>query len=377
MGNASFARWADNAIGPSFFFTHYSFFAFYDICHKQTSSWSSNWLLPPLDIVFSFPYHILEVVMPITIKTENIHKKYAGQKTKVALDSIDLQIGTGKLFGLVGSDGAGKTTLLRILSTVMVQTSGLASIAGFDTRKDAEKIRQIIGYMPQEFSQYGDLSLEENLAFFAEIQRVPKAKVKESIDRTLEFTHLTPFRDRAAGKLSGGMKKKLALGCALIHAPQVLILDEPSTGVDPVSRGEFWTILSGVVKDGVTVLVSTPYMDEAQRCNEVGMLHEGKLLSVGTPDEITNSLPFETIEVKAKPRKQMREVVEQTSGILSWHPVGDRLRINTVNHNAQQVLDDLEKGFIQADLHISFLRSVNKTMEDAFVSMVSQEGQTE
>jgi len=314
--------------------------------------------------------------MPITIKTENIHKKYAGQKTKIALDSINLEIESGKLFGLVGSDGAGKTTLLRILSTVMPQTSGQASIAGFDTRKDAEKIRQIIGYMPQEFSQYGDLSLEENLAFFAEIQRVPKSKVKESIDRTLEFTHLTPFRDRTAGKLSGGMKKKLALGCALIHAPQVLILDEPSTGVDPVSRGEFWTILSGVVKDGVTVLVSTPYMDEAQRCNEVGMLHEGKLLRVGTPDEITNSLPFETIEVKAKPRKQMREVVEQTSGIRSWHPVGDRLRINTVDHNVQQVLDDLEKGFNQANLQISFLRSVNNTMEDAFVSMVSQEGQT-
>jgi len=326
-----------------------------------------------LTLSASFPYHILEVVMPITINAEKITKKYSGQKTKIALDSIDLQVESGHLFGLVGSDGAGKTTLLRILSTVMPQTSGQASIAGYDTHKDAEEIRKIIGYMPQEFSQYGDLSVDENLTFFAQIQRVPKAKINVRIDQILEFTHLTPFRDRPAGKLSGGMKKKLALGCAMIHSPQVLILDEPSTGVDPVSRGEFWTILSSVVKDGVTVLVSTPYMDEAQRCHEVGMLHEGKLLTVGTPEQITASLPFETIEVKAKPRKQMREVVSRTPGVLSWHPVGDRLRINTSTDDAQQVLTSLEEGFDQANLQIYLLHQVNKTMEDAFVSMVGQE----
>lgn len=308
------------------------------------------------------------------IKSEKLHKQYRGQKTKVALGSIDLEIESGQLFGLVGSDGAGKTTLLRILSTVLPPTSGQATIAGFDTRRNAEDIRKIIGYMPQEFSQYSDLSLEENLAFFAQIQSVPRAKLKESIDRTLEFTHLSPFRNRPAGKLSGGMKKKLALGCAMIHSPRLLILDEPSTGVDPVSRGEFWTILAGIVKEGVTVLVSTPYMDEAQRCHKVGMLHEGKLLTVGTPEQITQSLPFETIEVKAKPRKQMREVVASTPGIISWNPIGDRLRINTTKNDGDRVMTELEHGFTRSNLQISFLHKVNKTMEDAFVSMVSQEG---
>lgn len=311
--------------------------------------------------------------MEITIQTKGINKKYRNQNGRVALSDVNLSVQKGSLFGIIGSDGAGKTTLLRILSTVLPASSGSATLAGLDVRKQAEDIRKILGYMPQEFSQYQDLSLQENLNFFADIQQVPAIHKKERIDRMLEFTHLSKFRDRAAGKLSGGMKKKLALACAMVHNPQVLILDEPSTGVDPVSRGEFWNILANIVKDGVTVLISTPYMDEADRCNEVGMLYEGRLLRTGTPEEITQSLPFETLEVKATPRKRMREIVDQTPEILNWNPVGDRLRVAINPGEQDEVMKKLRSQFDAEAMPVRVLRPVRKTMDDAFIDMVSNQ----
>ncbi len=311
--------------------------------------------------------------MEIAIQTKGINKKYRNQNGRAALTDLNLSVKKGSLFGIIGSDGAGKTTLLRILSTVLQASSGSAFLAGLDVRKQPEDIRKILGYMPQEFSQYPDLSLQENLNFFADIQQVPANLKKERIDRMLEFTHLAKFRDRAAGKLSGGMKKKLALACAMVHNPQVLILDEPSTGVDPVSRGEFWNILANIVKDGVTVLISTPYMDEADRCNEVGMLYEGRLLRAGTPEEITQSLPFETLEVKATPRKRMREIVDQTPEILNWNPVGDRLRIAINPGEQDRVMETLRNQFDAEAMPVRVLRPVRKTMDDAFIDMVSNQ----
>ena len=311
--------------------------------------------------------------MEITIQTKGINKKYRNQNGRVALSDVNLSVQKGSLFGIIGSDGAGKTTLLRILSTVLPASSGSATLAGLDVRKQAEDIRKILGYMPQEFSQYPDLSLQENLNFFADIQQVPAIHKKERIDRMLEFTHLSKFRDRVAGKLSGGMKKKLALACAMVHNPQVLILDEPSTGVDPVSRGEFWNILANIVKDGVTVLISTPYMDEADRCNEVGMLYEGSLLRTGTPEKITQSLPFETLEVKATPRKRMREIVDQTPEILNWNPVGDRLRVAIKPGEQDEVMKKLKSQFDAEAMPVRVLRPVRKTMDDAFIDMVSNQ----
>lgn len=311
--------------------------------------------------------------MEIAIQTKGINKKYRNQNGRAALTDLDLSVKKGSLFGIIGSDGAGKTTLLRILSTVLQASSGSAFLAGLDVRKQPEDIRKILGYMPQEFSQYPDLSLQENLNFFADIQQVPANLKKERIDRMLEFTHLAKFRDRAAGKLSGGMKKKLALACAMVHNPQVLILDEPSTGVDPVSRGEFWNILANIVKDGVTVLISTPYMDEADRCNEVGMLYEGRLLRAGSPEEITQSLPFETLEVKATPRKRMREIVDQTPEILNWNPVGDRLRIAINPGGQDEVMEKLRSQFDAEAMPVRVLRPVRKTMDDAFIDMVSNQ----
>lgn len=314
--------------------------------------------------------------MENAIQVNGINKRYRTQNGRSALIDINFEVSKGSLFGLIGSDGAGKTTLLRILSTVLPASSGKATLAGLDVRKQAEEIRKILGYMPQDFSQYPDLSLEENLSFFADIQRVPANQKKQRIEQMLEFTHLSRFRSRSAGKLSGGMKKKLALACAMVHDPQILILDEPSVGVDPVSRGEFWNILASIVKTGVTVLISTPYMDEADRCNEVGMLYEGRLLRTGAPDEITQSLPFESLEVKATPRKKMREIVSQTPGILGWNPVGDRLRIAVKADDQQAVIDCLKRQFDAEAMSVHLLRPVRKTMDDAFVEMViSQEGE--
>ena len=310
------------------------------------------------------------------IRVEGISKRYPGQKEKLALDKIRFNVPQGSLYGIIGPDGAGKTTLLRILSSVMLQSSGKASVLGFDTRRKAEEIRKLIGYMPQEFSQYPDLNLIENLNFFADIQGVSKAQKQERIEKMLALTNLSDFRQRAAGNLSGGMKKKLALSCAMVHNPQVLILDEPTTGVDPVSRAEFWSLLSTIVKDGVTVLISTPYMDEAERCSMVGILYDGKVLKEGTPEALTHALPFNIIEVKAKPRKQMREVVSQTDGILSWNPVGDRLRLSVPAAKERSISHELERGFRKQKLDLQILRSARKTMEDVFVTIVEdQEGQ--
>jgi ABC-2 type transport system ATP-binding protein len=312
--------------------------------------------------------------MTIMIESSELSKRFAGLK-KPALQDVQLSVPAGSLYGLVGPDGAGKTTLLRIISGVMPPSSGSVKIAGYDVQKEAARIRPLMGYMPQEFSQYPDLSLEENLDFFAQIQRVPLDKKAERIRFLLEFTQLAPFAKRRAGKLSGGMKKKLALACAMVHSPRLLILDEPSTGVDPLSRRELWALLGQVVQEGVTVLLSTPYMDEAERCSNVGMLFEGHLMVSGAPGEITAKLPFEILEVKARPRKLMRAVVDATEGIMDWYPVGDRLRVATKGNGSQPIVQErLSAAFKESNAALQTLRPARKTMEDAFVHFVREEG---
>jgi ABC-2 type transport system ATP-binding protein len=262
-----------------------------------------------------------------------------------------------------------------MLASVMEPSGGDAWIAGCDVRKDPEQVRRRIGYMPQNFSLYPDLSVTENLNFFADIFRVPATDKESRITNMLGFTHLEPFRDRRAGKLSGGMKKKLALACAMVHSPEILLLDEPSTGVDPVSRQELWRILTDVVQQGVTVMLSTPYMDEAERCHQVGILYDGHLLTSGTPAELVSRLPFSIIEVKAKPRKEMRRVVTETGGIQQWRTVGDRLRLSIINENGnvKTVMKTLDQRFKKEKLEVVMLRTERPDMEDVFVSLVSDE----
>lgn len=313
--------------------------------------------------------------METVIEAQALTKRYPTQNGSNAIENLDFSIPKGQLYGLVGPDGAGKTTTLRILSTVMSQSSGSAHIAGYNIKTEAEKIRSRIGYMPQNFSLYPDLSVIENLNFFANLNHVTKERKKIRIPEMLAFTRLDCFRSRRAGKLSGGMKKKLALACALIHSPEVLLLDEPSTGVDPVSRRELWSILAEVVKQGVTVMVSTPYMDEAERCHQVGMLYQGQMLTSGKPEDLEAKLPFDIVEVKARPRKAMRSIVSQTKDILEWRPVGDRLRLAVPNNNStsKHVIKKLNSRFQKMGLDVHILRKSKKTMEDVFVYRAAEQ----
>ncbi|MDR2854008.1 MAG: ABC transporter ATP-binding protein, partial [Prevotellaceae bacterium] len=221
------------------------------------------------------------------ISIKNISKTYTQKLHKAkALDDISLDIGRGELFGLIGPDGAGKTSLFRILTTLIEADAGTATVAGFDVSCDMLQIRSCAGYMPGRFSLYQDLSIEENLNFFADIF---DTSIEENYDLIRDiYVQIEPFKTRRAGKLSGGMKQKLALCCALIHKPEVLFLDEPTTGVDPVSRKEFWAILKKLNADGMTIMVSTPYMDEAKLCGRIALIQGGKILSVDTPQAIVN-----------------------------------------------------------------------------------------
>ena len=308
------------------------------------------------------------------VEAKGLTKRYPAQREGNAIENINLIVPSGQMFGLIGPDGAGKSTTLRILSTVLTYTRGEVKIGGLDLRKEPEKIRKKIGYMPQTFSLYPDLSVEENLNFFANINHVSAKLKEERIEQMLTFTRLQRFTQRRAGALSGGMKKKLALACALIHAPDVLILDEPSTGVDPVSRRELWTMLAGVVQSGVTILVSTPYMDEAERCHKVGIIYQGKLLVIGAPLDLENDLPFDILEVKAKPRKVMREIVEDLDGVIDWRPVGDRLRLSARSRDVDKILRKFGRRLKNSGAEIRLLRRATKTMEDVFVHQVKSLG---
>src|SRR5436190_9993218 len=222
-----------------------------------------------------------------SVVVENIIKTYGKKKEVAALSDVSFNVEQGELFGIIGPDGAGKTSLFRILTTLLLADSGTATVDGFDVVKDYKSIRNRVGYMPGKFSLYPDLSVEENLNFFATIFNT---SIKENYDLIKDiYIQIEPFKDRKAGKLSGGMKQKLALSCALIHRPSVLFLDEPTTGVDAVSRKEFWEMLKGLKKQGITILVSTPYMDEANLCDRVALIQSGKILTVDTPVNIVES----------------------------------------------------------------------------------------
>jgi ABC-2 type transport system ATP-binding protein len=309
--------------------------------------------------------------MQAAIEVNTLTKHYFHQNGS-AIEGLSFSIHKGELFGLVGPDGAGKTTTMRILSTVLPPSSGSAAIFGFDVKTKAENARAKIGYMPQNFSLYPDLTVIENLNFFADINHVSRELKQERIKEMLTFTRLEGFQNLRSNNLSGGMKKKLALACSLIHEPQVLLLDEPSTGVDPVSRRELWVILAKVVQQGVTVLITTPYMDEAERCNRVGIIHQGQLLTTGSPAELESSVPFEVIEVKAKPRKTIREVVQDSKDILDWRPVGDRLRLSVTN--SQSSLRSLKRKVSETGLEVKVLRPARVSMEDVFVYYMGRNG---
>jgi ABC-2 type transport system ATP-binding protein len=285
-----------------------------------------------------------------------------------AVDGLDLAAPAGKIYGLVGPDGAGKTTTIRVLCGALRPDAGTARIAGFDVARDPEAVRRRIGYVAQRFSLYGDLTVRENILFFADVYRVPAAERPALLARLLEFSRLTDFQRRPADALSGGMKQKLALACALVHRPDVLLLDEPTTGVDPVSRREFWSILrEAVVRDGMTIFVSTPYMDEAERCHTVGFMRDGRLLAHGAPRELQRLVPGMVLEVRVTPRVAGDQALRSFPGVRDVQVFGDRLHLIAAAEIAEPAL---RAHLAAAAVELHSIRAVAPSMEDVFMQLV-------
>lgn len=306
----------------------------------------------------------------IAISVKGLKKSF---DSTVAVDDMSFEVREGEIFGLLGPDGAGKTTTMRILTGIMDSDGGSASVAGYDVAKQAELMKLEIGYMPQRFSLYGDLTVEENLMFFARLYQVPERERREKEASLLEFSRLTPYRKRLAQNLSGGMKQKLALACTLIHTPKVLFLDEPTTGVDPVSRREFWRILYDLLRQGVTLIVSTPYMDEAERCSRVALIDKGKLVVCDTPENLKQRLKGEIVEIVASPIREAYTVAQPFPNITDVRMFGDRLHVRM--QNAEITLPGLLELLNNAKIEVQSSRTISPGLEDVFMDMVS--GRTE
>ncbi len=303
-----------------------------------------------------------------TIETRGLTRVFGAAR---AVDGLDLRIERGELFGLVGPDGAGKTTTLRLLAAIMDPTAGWARVAGFDTRRQTEAIKRHIGYMSQQFSLYGDLSVWENLNFFADVFGVRGHVRAERIDRLLDFANLKPFRDRRAMHLSGGMQKKLALACTLVHQPHIVLLDEPTTGVDPVSRREFWDILTELHIAGATIVVSTPYMDEAERCTRVGLLHQGRLIVCDTPERIQAMVEGELIALR--PANVLRAAAELAAvpGVRETQVYGDRVHVFVDDAGAR--MGEIARHLEMAGIAFTDLQREQPRMEQAFISLIARQ----
>ena len=305
-----------------------------------------------------------------TIRTVGLTRAFDG---KTAVDNLNLSVQQGEVYGLVGPDGAGKTTIMRLLAGVMKPTAGDAWVNGNNTISDSRELKKQISYMPQRFGLYSDLTVQENIDFYADLYNVPQQIREQKITELLAFSNMEPFSDRQAGKLSGGMKQKLALACALVHTPKVLLLDEPTNGVDPLSRRDFWKILYKLLEEGVTIFVSTAYLDEAERCTRVGLLHQGKLIVSGTPDEVKNQMRGVLVEVICKePRKVMDALISQLTP-LSAGLFGAKIHLlleGDSKEALQSVKDSLRDITVDAEAAI-----VLPSLEDVFISMsMPQEG---
>jgi ABC-type multidrug transport system ATPase subunit len=302
--------------------------------------------------------------MEPSVKISGIVKKY---QQVTALDHLSLNVDKGEIFGFIGPDGAGKTTLFRILTTLLLPDAGNAVVEGFDVVKDYKKIRQIAGYMPGRFSLYQDLSVEENLNFFASIF---KSSVKENYYLIKDiYQQIEPFKTRPAGKLSGGMKQKLALSCALIHKPVVLFLDEPTTGVDAVSRKEFWDMLGKLRQEGITILVSTPYMDEASRCDRVALIQEGKILSVDTPAGIIRSYENTLLAVKSANMYQLLFDILEFPGIIRAYRSGEFIHAAVTEEVKMQ--ESLEKFLFEKGHEQLIVKTIIPNVEDSFMALMN------
>lgn len=291
-----------------------------------------------------------------------------------AVNGLDLEVEGGEIFGLIGPDGAGKTTTIRLLAGVMLPDAGSVRILGFDTRRQVERLRHLVGYMPQRFSLYGDLSVQENLGFVADVFGVRGPERRRRISRLLEFARLTEFAHRRAAALSGGMQKKLALAGTLVHAPKVILLDEPTTGVDPISRREFWDILANLHVEGVTILVSTPYMDEAERCSRVGLMFEGQIVECAAPGALHDRVPGDLLALWTPDVMGARKAVASVAGVLEVQTYGELLHVFV--EDADEQLPSVLAALQVAGVPILDAKRTMPRVEEAFISLIRRRRQT-
>jgi ABC-2 type transport system ATP-binding protein len=298
-----------------------------------------------------------------SISVKNISHSYGEVK---ALNDISFEVSHGELFGFIGPDGAGKTTLFRILATLLLPGLGTATVEGLDVVRDFKKIRKILGYMPGRFSLYMDLSVEENLSFYATIFGTT---IEENYDQIKEiYSQIEPFKKRRAGKLSGGMKQKLALCCALVHKPAVLFLDEPTTGVDAVSRMEFWEMLRRLKESNITILVSTPYMDEASLCDRVALIQDGKIMKISTPREVVSAYPNELLSVQSEDIYQLLQDLQSYTGIRSVHAFGQSAHVAYEKETVP--LEPLREYLIRQGHKEIEIHNILPNIEDCFMELM-------
>lgn len=304
-----------------------------------------------------------------SIQVNNLSKTYGKGKAKIlAVDDVSFEVSHGEIFGLIGPDGAGKTSIFRMLTTLLLPDSGSASVENFDMVKEYKKIRQILGYMPGKFSLYQDLTVEENLNFFASVFNTT---IEENYDLIKDiYIQIEPFKDRKAGALSGGMKQKLALCCALIHQPKILFLDEPTTGVDPVSRKEFWEMLRRLKKKGITMVVATPYMDEAALCDQIALIQHGKILSIDSPENISSTFPDLLFEVKAGRTSAVLRALENYSQKKNVYAYGEFVHL-TIDPNENFSSSAVQEYLKSAGFSNIEINPVKASIEDSFIRHLS------
>ncbi len=306
--------------------------------------------------------------MPVSIDIANVSKGFGKVK---ALQNVSVKIDKGELFGFIGPDGAGKTTLFRIITTLLLPDTGKITVNGYDVVKNFKKIRQTTGYMPGRFSLYMDLTVEENLKFYAGIF---KTTVNENYELIKDiYSHIEPFKKRRAGDLSGGMKQKLALSCALIHKPEILILDEPTTGVDAVSRKEFWGILKKMQQHGITVLVSTPYMSEASLCDRIALIQNGKLLSAAPPGKIISRYPYGLFKIKTTLMYNLPAHLKTFDNIKSVYRFGEFVHFSVEGNNGFDISDLKTKLKRKGHENVE-IEEINPNIEDCFLELMNKEG---
>jgi len=304
--------------------------------------------------------------MTSVIKVQNLTKTF---DHVTAVNGLTFEVAEGEVFGLVGPAGAGKSTTMRLLTAIMDPPGGEACVAGHHIVRESEAIKEKSGYMSQRFGLYQDLTVMENIDFYADIYDVPRKERRERTEQLLAFSNLTPFKKRLAGNLSGGMKQKLGLTCALIHTPKVLFLDEPTNGVDPVSRRDFWRILYQLVRQKVTIFVSTAYLDEAERCNRIALLHQGRILACDTPDEIKKLMHGSIVEIQTSKPRQSLDFLRQNFGHDSASLFGDRVHLITQDPEGLR----LESILKEIDIEVFETRVIEPTLEDVFVSVLTSQ----